>query len=170
MFICIQQLVEFRISWESATHLINNSHMAMISLVHTTPQSGYNEWQRKDTLPFFWKFQLNIILLYLFSSTTHPTPEHIMGVYAGNYACWNIGLFAYFAVVLLYSGTLKAAEDLHNDLLKFIMRAPVCNFFDITPIGRLLNHFSGDMEIIDEELPGTLDSFFTIVFMVSILF
>ncbi|CAD6999756.1 unnamed protein product [Ceratitis capitata] len=38
------------------------------------------------------------------------------------------------------------------------MRASVCRFFDITPLGRLLNHFSGDMEVIDEELPGTLDT------------
>ncbi|XP_036328973.1 multidrug resistance-associated protein 1 isoform X1 [Rhagoletis pomonella] len=89
-------------------------------------------------------------------------------MYLGVYGAFGFGqgLFAYFAVILLYTGALKAAELLHNDLLYHIIRASVCQFFDVTPLGRLLNHFSGDMEVIDEEFPGTLDSFFTLIFMV----
>ncbi|KAI8125131.1 Multidrug resistance-associated protein 1 [Lucilia cuprina] len=56
------------------------------------------------------------------------------------------------------STCFSAAKRIHNDFLYIIMRGSVCHFFDITPIGRLLNHFSGDMEIIDGELPATLDS------------
>lgn len=78
----------------------------------------------------------------------------------------RVGVFAYFAVVFIYSGTFEAAKKLHNDLFHVILRGSVCRFFDITPIGRLLNHFSGDMETIDTELPGTLDSFLTFIFLV----
>uniref|UniRef100_A0A1B0AEN6 ABC transmembrane type-1 domain-containing protein n=1 Tax=Glossina pallidipes TaxID=7398 RepID=A0A1B0AEN6_GLOPL len=70
---------------------------------------------------------------------------------------YDASVFAYFAVVFIYSGTFEAAKKLHNDLFHVILRGSVCRFFDITPIGRLLNHFSGDMETIDTELPGTLD-------------
>lgn len=70
----------------------------------------------------------------------------------------------------MYYGTFEAAKRIHNDLLRIIMRASVCRFFDITPLGRLLNHFSGDMEIVDDELPATLDSFLTFIFMVFLLF
>lgn len=76
------------------------------------------------------------------------------------------GVFAYFAVVLVYCGGLKAAKKIHNDLLHIIIRGSVCRFFDVTPMGRLMNHFSGDMDVIDEELPGTMDSFMTFIFMV----
>ncbi|XP_037884214.1 multidrug resistance-associated protein 1 isoform X7 [Glossina fuscipes] len=89
-------------------------------------------------------------------------------MYLGVYGAFGFGqgVFAYFAVVFVYCGTFEAAKKMHNDLFHVILRGSVCRFFDITPIGRLLNHFSGDMEIIDNELPGTLDSFLTFIFLV----
>ncbi|SPP82093.1 blast:ATP-binding cassette sub-family C member 9, partial [Drosophila guanche] len=75
-------------------------------------------------------------------------------------------VLAYFAVVVVYLGGFKAAKFIHNNLLYVIIRGSVCRFFDVTPIGRLLNSFSGDMEIVDEELPATLDSFMTFIWMV----
>jgi len=79
-----------------------------------------------------------------------------------------LGIFAYFAVVVVYYGTFEAAKAIHNELLRIIIRAPVNKFFDITPIGRILNHFSGDMEVIDEELPGTADNVLSFIFMVFV--
>lgn len=76
------------------------------------------------------------------------------------------GVLAYFAVVIVYLGGFRAAKVIHNDLLRVIIRGSVCRFFDVTPIGRLLNSFSGDMDVIDEELPATLDSFMTFIWMV----
>ncbi|KAL9928604.1 multidrug-Resistance like Protein 1 isoform 1-T3 [Glossina fuscipes fuscipes] len=89
-------------------------------------------------------------------------------MYLGVYGAFGFGqgVFAYFAVVFVYCGTFEAAKKMHNDLFHVILRGSVCRFFDITSIGRLLNHFSGDMEIIDNELPGTLDSFLTFIFLV----
>ncbi|KAI8125136.1 Multidrug resistance-associated protein 1 [Lucilia cuprina] len=81
-------------------------------------------------------------------------------MYLGVYGAFGFGQ------VIIYYGTFEAAKRIHNDFLYIIMRGSVCHFFDITPIGRLLNHFSGDMEIIDGELPATLDSFLTFIFMV----
>jgi len=76
------------------------------------------------------------------------------------------GVLAYFAVVIVYLGGFQAAKTIHNELLAVIIRGSVCRFFDITPIGRLLNSFSGDMDVVDEELPATMDSFMTFIFMV----
>lgn len=76
------------------------------------------------------------------------------------------GVLAYFAVVIVYLGGFRAAKVIHNDLLRVIIRGSVCRFYDVTPIGRLLNSFSGDMDVIDEELPATLDSFMTFIWMV----
>ncbi|XP_041631913.1 multidrug resistance-associated protein 1 isoform X1 [Drosophila kikkawai] len=89
-------------------------------------------------------------------------------MYLGVYGAFGFGqgVLAYFAVVIVYVGGFHAAKVIHNDLLRIVIRGSVCRFFDITPIGRLLNSFSGDMDVIDEELPATMDSFMTFIFMV----
>ena len=47
------------------------------------------------------------------------------------------------------------SSKLHKFLLDATLGAPVA-FFDVTPIGRILNRFSSDMVVIDEELSQTI--------------
>jgi len=49
-------------------------------------------------------------------------------------------------------GCLRAARDLHNKLLGNVLRLPM-SFYDTTPLGRILNRFSKDMDTIDVILP-----------------
>lgn len=46
--------------------------------------------------------------------------------------------------------TLVAATRLHKTMLRGIMHAPL-NFFDTTPVGRILARFSSDVETVDDE-------------------
>lgn len=50
---------------------------------------------------------------------------------------------------------VRASFLLHERLLRHVIRAPTA-WFDDTPVGRVLNRFSGDIEKIDEQLPPTL--------------
>ncbi|MBN3286239.1 ABCC9 protein, partial [Polyodon spathula] len=52
---------------------------------------------------------------------------------------------------------LFAARNLHHNLLNKIILAPI-RFFDITPLGQMLNPFSADTNIIDQHIPPTLES------------
>ncbi|CAN9508515.1 unnamed protein product [Ophioblennius macclurei] len=52
---------------------------------------------------------------------------------------------------------LSAATSLHHNLLNKIIHAPI-RFFDITPVGQILNRFSADTNIIDQHIPPTLES------------
>ncbi|XP_061922297.1 ATP-binding cassette sub-family C member 9 isoform X2 [Entelurus aequoreus] len=52
---------------------------------------------------------------------------------------------------------LSAATNLHDNLLNKIIHAPL-RFFDITPLGQILNRFSADTNIIDQHIPPTLES------------
>ncbi|KAL8232301.1 hypothetical protein R6Q57_002079 [Mikania cordata] len=53
-------------------------------------------------------------------------------------------------------GGLRAAIQVHNNLLKKLVDAPIA-FFDQTPSGRILNRLSSDLYTIDDSLPFILN-------------
>ncbi|CAF5160834.1 unnamed protein product, partial [Rotaria magnacalcarata] len=53
---------------------------------------------------------------------------------------------------------LNASRVLHNKMFQRIIHCPI-SFFDLNPIGRILNRFTKDMAIVDEELPTTIFDF-----------
>ena len=97
---------------------------------------------------------------------TYPTILHIGPPWADfpspdqNVKPW-ITLYLYIslagaATVLLNTSlglyaSLQASRSIFNYLLHRLSRAPV-RFFDITPIGRILNRFTTDMNTIDDAL------------------
>eukprot|EP00753_Platysulcus_tardus_P003850 PLAT12496.19.p1 GENE.PLAT12496.19~~PLAT12496.19.p1 ORF type:complete len:1397 (+),score=834.47 PLAT12496.19:82-4272(+) len=57
--------------------------------------------------------------------------------------------------LLLALASVQGSRTHHNILLARILRAPA-TFFDATPVGRILNRFSKDMESVDSRLPPVL--------------
>ncbi|KAL9973022.1 hypothetical protein ACROYT_G019427 [Oculina patagonica] len=53
---------------------------------------------------------------------------------------------------LFYSTLLKASETLHNKMVWSVIKTPV-QYFDKTPVGRILNRFSKDIGNMDDVLP-----------------
>jgi ABC-type multidrug transport system fused ATPase/permease subunit len=51
--------------------------------------------------------------------------------------------------------TIRATKDLHSRMLNSIMHSPM-EFFDTTPLGRLFNRLSKDVDILDTNIPMTL--------------
>ncbi|KAI0433041.1 multidrug resistance-associated protein, partial [Xylaria sp. FL1042] len=68
-----------------------------------------------------------------------------------------IGIFgALLALVRdlwLFYGSLTASWKLHNRLMTAVSRAKF-KFFDVTPLGQLMNRFSKDLEAVDQEVAG----------------
>ena len=54
---------------------------------------------------------------------------------------------------------LKVGKKLHNILIAYVFRAPINLFFDVTPIGKILNRFSKDLAVIDEQIYCNLGGF-----------
>lgn len=77
--------------------------------------------------------------------------------YVGIYAMFGLlGVLGLtFRAILVAVHRLGASKKLHDDLTDSILRAPV-EFFDVTPVGRILNRFAADMDKIDLELTQSL--------------
>lgn len=69
----------------------------------------------------------------------------------------------------LYVGTLNGSHILHDLLLKNVLRAPCTSFYDVTPVGRILNRFSKDVDTLDNVLPMTIRGWMSCFFAVAIL-
>ncbi|CAG2101812.1 unnamed protein product [Medioppia subpectinata] len=86
-----------------------------------------------------------------------------LGVYAG------IGVFdtvfTFISQTFISFGCIGAAKHLHNIVLDRIIRAPISfyAFPDTTPIGRIQNRFSRDMDSVDYALIDSLRMTITII-------
>ncbi|MED6275104.1 hypothetical protein CHARACLAT_023058, partial [Characodon lateralis] len=79
-----------------------------------------------------------------------------LGIYGGLTAATI--LFGFMRNIILFTVLVKSAQTLHNTMFNAILRAPV-RFFDINPIGRVLNRFSKDIGQVDSMLPWTFTDF-----------
>ncbi len=59
-------------------------------------------------------------------------------------------------------GGIRASRNLHSEILATIIRCPM-RFFDTTPIGRVLNRFSRDIDVVDATLPLNILLFLLVV-------
>ncbi|XP_053408516.1 multidrug resistance-associated protein 1-like isoform X2 [Mercenaria mercenaria] len=80
--------------------------------------------------------------------------------YLGIYAALGVGQAI---VILIYAiicaiTMIRAAGILHNGMLANILKLPMA-FFDTTPLGRIVNRFSRDVETIDNNLPANFRMF-----------
>ncbi|KAI9004380.1 P-loop containing nucleoside triphosphate hydrolase protein [Hyaloraphidium curvatum] len=87
-----------------------------------------------------------------------------LGGYQGIYVA--IGMAQVLLVLtnglLVATGGARSAKKLHDDALLRVFGAPVA-FFDRTPVGRILNRFSKDVESLDTFVPDTLRFFIRMV-------
>ncbi|OAA72471.1 multidrug resistance-associated protein 5 [Cordyceps fumosorosea ARSEF 2679] len=96
-----------------------------------------------------------------------------IGVYASLGATQAFLMFA-FSVLLTVLGT-NASKSMLRDAVTRVLRAPM-SFFDTTPLGRITNRFSRDVDVMDNNLTDAIRMFFftlanvTAVFILTIAY
>ncbi|KAG7396733.1 hypothetical protein PHYBOEH_001857 [Phytophthora boehmeriae] len=80
--------------------------------------------------------------------------------YSGTaFGMWYLGFIVICTVLTLARGfvmteaCIRSAKNLHDELFRRVLSAPVNRYFDVTPVGRILNRFSNDLDQMDSILP-----------------
>ncbi|CAH0714289.1 unnamed protein product, partial [Brenthis ino] len=60
---------------------------------------------------------------------------------------------SFFADLMPFLACWRAARVLHQILLDNVLKAPL-QFFEVTPVGRILSRFSKDVDVVDTSLPS----------------
>uniref|UniRef100_A0A672S3A0 Cystic fibrosis transmembrane conductance regulator n=1 Tax=Sinocyclocheilus grahami TaxID=75366 RepID=A0A672S3A0_SINGR len=91
---------------------------------------------------------------------TNTTQELHLDFYLGIYAGLTgvTVIFSFMRFLIMFNALVNSAETLHNRMFNSILRTPV-HFFDINPIGRILNRFAKDIGYLDSLLPWTFVDF-----------
>jgi ABC-type multidrug transport system fused ATPase/permease subunit len=78
--------------------------------------------------------------------------HYVLGYGALAIVCVLVSFMSAVSVVIVGN---RASHRLHTDLFSSVLHAPLA-FFDTTPLGRIVNRFSQDVESLDTKLPENL--------------
>ncbi|SPO00662.1 related to ATP-binding cassette transporter protein YOR1 [Cephalotrichum gorgonifer] len=94
------------------------------------------------------------------------TNAQYIGGYAG-LGVLQVVLMFLFSVLLTILGTTASKRMLHDAVTR-VLRAPM-SFFDTTPLGRITNRFSRDVDVMDNNLTDAIRMyFFTLAMMIAV--
>ncbi|XP_039751039.1 multidrug resistance-associated protein 1 isoform X3 [Pararge aegeria] len=138
------------VKWSVYKHYLTSVGVAasaitiLMNLVLQLFQVGSNYWLAK------WSNDAEMMV----NGTVDKSRRDLyLGVYGGLGVGQAIGSF--FADLMPYLACWRAARKLHEILLDNVLKAPL-QFFDVTPLGRILSRFSKDVDVVDTSLPSEL--------------
>ena len=130
--------------------------------------------------PFNWPFILlgliamnganvstSLWLSWWTSNQFHFTRGQYIGVYAAFGA--SQALFAYFFSTLLSTSGTNASKAMLQRAMTRVLRAPM-SFFDTTPLGRITNRFSKDIDSMDNSLTDAMRMYLITLSMIVSVF
>ncbi|XP_053206592.1 ATP-binding cassette sub-family C member 3-like [Panonychus citri] len=96
-------------------------------------------------------------------NTTLSSTEIRLGVYS--FLGLMKGVLTLLGALALVNGTMRASSGFHRNLANKVFQLPM-SFFDTNPIGRIVNRFSKDIDVIDTGLPMVLNHWILCLFEV----
>ncbi|CAK4098986.1 unnamed protein product, partial [Aphanomyces euteiches] len=108
-----------------------------------------------------------IFLFYSASQALMSVVDYFMSYWSSHeslnrsiHTGWWYLLLAVLSVLTVYGRSLHvllvaiaSSRALHTNIFNAVIHAPVTTLFDVTPVGRILNRFSSDLDQVDAILP-----------------
>uniref|UniRef100_A0A3P8TKI0 Multidrug resistance-associated protein 4 n=1 Tax=Amphiprion percula TaxID=161767 RepID=A0A3P8TKI0_AMPPE len=132
---------EMQSLFSQRTNLSHSSQCSYSSLL--PPESNSPEiffWKTKD-----YRICSKIILLFLLQGLTAAAV-----------------VFGYARSLIIFNRLVRSGQILHNSMFSAVLCTPV-HFFDVNPVGRILNRFSKDISQVDSLLPITFVDFYQLI-------
>lgn len=144
-------LKEWSQSYEQSFPADNNSFHMYTPLHRLEPANQFtsNQWPAASTSLFANPLSTNdSAVSYKNESASR------LNRYLGIYVLINISQIAVIVLsyAAIFAGGIRASRNLYVMLLNRVFCAPL-RFFDTTPVGRIVNRFAKDFEIIDSSVP-----------------
>ncbi|KAL3662990.1 hypothetical protein V7S43_011933 [Phytophthora oleae] len=76
-----------------------------------------------------------------------------------NFGMWYLGFLGLCTVLsfgralMIIESCVRSSQNMHDELFRRVLRASVTRYFDVTPMGQILNRFSNDLDQMDSILP-----------------
>ena len=83
-------------------------------------------------------------------------PWFYLGVYCAAAACSGVCILVRSVIIAFAS--VASGKKIHDVAMRAVFASP-SSFFDVTPIGRIINRFSGDVQKVDVQLSQALSQF-----------
>ncbi|KAG3071036.1 ABC transporter C family member 3 [Phytophthora cactorum] len=75
------------------------------------------------------------------------------------FGVWYLGFLVLCTVLsfgralMIIESCVRSSQNMHDELFRRVLNAPVTRYFDVTPMGQILNRFSNDLDQMDSILP-----------------
>ncbi|OQS01824.1 ATP-binding Cassette (ABC) Superfamily, partial [Thraustotheca clavata] len=110
---------------------------------------------------------ISVVFFFTFAQIVVAITDWFMGFWSAHYKlmgqmsfAWIYIAIAFVSLLLVWARSMYlmvisilCSKTLHANLFKKVLGAPVNTFFDVTPVGRILNRFSSDLDQVDSQLP-----------------
>ncbi|XP_050964336.1 ATP-binding cassette sub-family C member 9 isoform X4 [Labeo rohita] len=155
-----------KIPWKMCCRYLSSGGFLMVFLMVSSKLAKHSVMVAIDYWLAYWTSSntRNQSLTDAFVNATNYTQndDNLIAEHRSYVPVFIILCGAAIALCLITSLTVEflgvaAATNLHHNLLNKIIHAPI-RFFDVTPLGQILNRFSADTNIIDQHIPPTLES------------
>ena len=162
-YIAVQVFMVLQDYWIRIWVDSNESRSSAISEI-TSSRSPQLSWYLSTIPSNIYSGMINLVPSYhydpLADSTTMSATTLIDTDKAHHSLVYWLGIYTGIGVIYIvirgatwfnaYRGSIKASRSLHERLLSRVVHATP-KFFESTPIGRIVNRFSRDMQVLDEQ-------------------
>ncbi|KAK6485739.1 multidrug resistance-associated protein 4-like isoform X1 [Huso huso] len=149
-----------RLYWKYFIAGANCAVLVLLFLLSLLAQTAYilQDWWLS-----YWASEQEKLNITQDAHNHNETQQLDLSFYLGVYAGLTVVtvIFGFIRSLLLFKVLVNSAQTLHNQMFQSILRTPV-RFFDVNPIGRILNRFSKDIGQLDNLLALTFADFIQI--------
>ncbi|XP_053354043.1 multidrug resistance-associated protein 4 isoform X1 [Clarias gariepinus] len=153
--------IGFRMYLKYLTAGVNTFMLLILVVLNLLAQTSYilQDWWLANWATEQEKLDVlnqNLTLTNNMNVTHQLSIDFYLGIYSG--LTMTTLLFGFTRSLMMFNALVRSAQVLHSRMFNCILRTPV-HFFDINPIGRILNRFSKDIGHVDSMLPWTFVDF-----------